>query len=85
MQTYYYPDAKVYHLVRGSSESGKKGAILGIYRGLIYFYRKHFAPWQLGMVKFLLQIKAGGAFFLGFLTNNKYLKETYAEAFKLAQ
>ena len=44
--TYFFSKAKVYHLTRGSSVTGKKAAVLGIYRGLLYFYTKHFAPWQ---------------------------------------
>ena len=84
-QVYFYPQAEVIHQVRGSSSVGKQRAILGIYQGLIYFYQKHFASWQLYMLKFLLQTKAAGAWLVGLLTGNNYLKETYAKAFKLAR
>lgn len=83
-QVWFYPGAKIFHLVRGSSPEGKQRAILGIYEGLIYFYQKHFAPWQLFVLKLLLRIKAGGAWLAGILTDSHYLKETYAKAFKLA-
>ena len=82
-QIWFYPEAKIFHLVRGSSPEGKQRAILGIYKGLIYFYQKHFAPWQLIVLKLLLRIKAVGAWLIGILTNNHYLKETYAKAFKM--
>jgi len=83
-QVDYFPQAEVYHLERGSSPEGKQKAIWGIYQGLIYFYQKHFAPWQLLVLKFLLRTKAAGAWLVGWLTNNQGLKETYAKAFKLA-
>ena len=82
--TYFFPQAEVYHLERGSSPEGKQKAIWGIYQGLIYFYQKHFAPWQLLVLKLLLRTKAAGAWLVGWLTNNQELKETYAKAFKLA-
>jgi len=82
-QVYYFPQAEVYHLERGSSPEGKQKAIWGIYQGLIYFYQKHFAPWQLAVLKLLLRVKAILVWVIGWLTNNQELKETYAKAFKL--
>lgn len=84
-QVWFYPGAEIFHLIRGSSPEGRQKAILGIYQGLIYFYQKHFAPWQLRVLKLLLRAKAAGAWFVGILTNNAYLKQTYAKAFKLAR
>lgn len=82
-QVYFYPQAEVIHHVRGSSKAGKQKAIWGIYQGLIYFYQKHFAPWQLNVLKFLLRLKAALAWLVGIFINNPYLKKTYAKAFKL--
>jgi len=84
-QVWFYPGAEIFHLVRGSSPKGRQRAIWGIYQGLIYFYQKHFAPWQLRVLKLLLRAKAVGAWFVGILTNNAYLKQTYAKAFKMAR
>lgn len=84
-QVWFYPGAKIFHLVRGSSPEGKQRAVLGIYQNLLYFYRKHFAPWQLTVLKFFLRTKAKGAWLVGLLTENNYLKQTYAKAFKLAR
>lgn len=88
-QIWFYPGAKIYHLVRGSSAGslpadwrGKSRVIVWIFEGLVYFYAKHFAPWQGSVLKFFLKTKAGLAWGLGVLTNNDYLKETYAKAFK---
>ncbi len=86
-QVWFCPEAEIYHLVRGSSADswqGRQKAVWGIYQGLIYFYQRHFAPWQLSVLKFCLKVKAAGAWLIGVLTNNQYLKKTYAKAFKMA-
>ena len=86
-EVWFYPGAEIYHLVRGSSlggRQGKKGAILNIYRGLIYFYGKHFASWQLLVLKFFLLTKAAIAWLVGWLLRNEYLRNTYGKAFKVA-
>lgn len=82
-EVWFYPGAEVYHLVRGSSPEGKQKAIWWIYEGLIYYYKKHFAPWQLFVLKFLLRTKAVGAGLFGVLSGNVYLKQTYSKAFRL--
>ena len=81
---YFYPEAEIIHLWQGSSRTGRKDPILNIYRGLIYFYRKHKNPAELSLLRLLLKLKALGALGLGYIENNQYLKETYGEAFKLA-
>jgi len=79
----FYNGAEIIHLGRGSSSSGKKEPILNIYRGLIYFYQKHKNPFELMILKIMLKIKAVMALFWGFLKNDLYLKETYAEAIRI--
>lgn len=81
----FYPDASIVHLLRASSKSGRKGPILNIYRGLIYFYRKHYSPFSLLVLRIMLQLKAALALFLGRLTGNQYLTETYGEALVIAR
>ena len=56
-KTWYYPETKVFHLVRGSSPEGKQKAVNWIHEDLIYFYQKHFASWQLAVLKCLLRFK----------------------------
>lgn len=80
----FYPQAKITHLGRGSSESGKKEPILNIYKGLVYFYQKHYSQPQLILLKLMLKIKAFGAWLIGLLTNNRYLKETYGQALQIS-
>lgn len=81
----FFPEAEIIHLFGGSSKSGRKDPILNIYRGLLYFYQKHYSPYQLFILKIMLKLKATGALILGFLTNNQYLKETYVQALEIAR
>ncbi|HUV42356.1 MAG TPA: glycosyltransferase family 2 protein [Patescibacteria group bacterium] len=83
-QVIFYPEARITHLERASSVTGRKDPILNIYRGLIYFYKKHYPAWQLPVLRLMLKLKAGGALLLGYLIKKQYLKETYGEAFKIA-
>ena len=82
-RVYFYPQAEIIHLGRGSSKSGKKEPILQIFRGLIYFYEKHQPSWKKEILLFLLKLKANLSYFLGVLTGNSYLRETYGEAKKI--
>lgn len=79
----FYPGAEVIHLGGGSSQTGRKDPILNIYRGLLYFYKKHYPAYQLSLLRTMLKLKASGALLVGYLTNNSYLKKTYVEAFKI--
>ena len=82
-RVYFYPQAEIIHLGRGSSKSGKKEPILQIFRGLIYFYEKHQPSWKKEILLFLLKLKANLSYLLGILTGNSYLKKTYGEAKKI--
>lgn len=80
--TYSYPNIKLIHKELGSS--GNRGfAILNIYRGILYFYKKH-RIFMYPFVKILLSLKALIAIFIGVLTNNTYLKKTYISALRIA-
>lgn len=79
--TYFYPKACVVH--EGHGSSSRTFAIINIYKGILYFYKKHKSYWQYVLVKILLATKAVIAIFFGFLTNNTYLKNTYKNAMKI--
>jgi len=83
-KVFFHPKAKFLHLGAASSE-GRKTPVLNIFRGLLYFYKKHHFGWQLFLLKLMLKIKAAGAYLFGVLSNNNYLKKTYAEAFNLVR
>jgi GT2 family glycosyltransferase len=83
MHTFFYPKAKIIHLGSASS-NGKTFPIIQVYRGFLFFYKKHYSKIALISLRFLLRLKAGLAWFLGFVVNNNYLKKTYEEAFHVA-
>ena len=82
--TYFYPQAHFIHL-GSSSSKGKTYPILQVYKGFLYFYRKHYSHLSLILLKIMLQLKALIALIIGYIIRNEYLKKTYAEAFKLAR
>lgn len=76
--TYYFPDIALLHEEHGSSN--KTFAIVNIYKGIQYFFRKHKSYPEYIAVKSLLLFKAGIAIIVGMATNNTYLKNTYRQA-----
>lgn len=76
--TYYYPNITAIHVGQGSSN--RTFAIVNIYKGIEYFYKKHSNQLQYIVVVFLLKLKAILLLFIGYLTNNEYLKKTYSQA-----
>jgi len=83
-KAFFLKEAEIVHLGRGSSVSGKKEPILNIYKGILYFYRKHKSPIELFILRIMLKLKALLALILGWLKNDKYLKETYGQAIKIS-
>lgn len=81
-QTLFFPDIKIVHRELGSSN--RSFAVNQIYKGILYFFRKHKPYWQYLIIKFLLIAKAIVAVLLGGLSNNSYLKRTYKGALKFA-
>ena len=79
-ETYFYPNLNIVHSERGSSD--KTFAILNIYKGILYFYKKHKPLWEYYLVKLLLNIKAITAFVIGTIIGDNYLKKTYKQALK---
>lgn len=78
-RVYFYPHAKFVHL--GSASSGNRTyPILQVYRGFLYFYKKHHSPLAMLFLKGMLQLKALVAIGIGKITQNKYLLNTYGEA-----
>ena len=77
---YCNPAIVVQHLGQGSSN--KTFAIVQIYKGLQYFYKKHKNPVQYYLVKSVLMVKAVLSLVIGYGTGNGYLKRTYTQAFK---
>lgn len=79
--TYFFPSVYIVHKELGSSN--RTFAILEIYKGLVYFYKKHASNMQFTIVKFMLMIKAFLALAIGVCTFNRYLISTYRKALAL--
>jgi GT2 family glycosyltransferase len=81
--TYFYPDSKFVHL--GFASTGSKSyPVIQVFKGLVYFYKKHFSKNKLLGLSVILKAKAVISLLIGRVTNNKYLIETYEKAYKLA-
>lgn len=74
----YYPNFAVNHRAQGSSSRGF--AIEHIYRGLLYFYKKHKTFFSYQLLRLMLYSKAYSAICVGLITNNNGLLETYRKA-----
>jgi len=83
-KVFFFPEAQFIHLGSASS-AGKTYPILQVYRGFLYFYRKHYPKMAVFFLKILLKLKAAISLTIGRLSNNRYLIETYEQAFKLVE
>jgi len=82
-KTYFLKEVEIIHLGMGSSKTGKTDPILNIYRGLLYFYKKHLSLSEVFILKLMLKIKAVFALVLGYIKSDEYLKTTYGQAVKI--
>ena len=83
LDTYFYPTSQIIHLGSASSV-GKTFPILQVYRGFLFFYKKHYSFFHLLALHLILKLKAAIAYFIGKIKGNRYLVETYEQAFKIA-
>ena len=83
LNTYFYPEAQIIHLGSASSQ-GKTFPILQVYRGFLFFYKKHYSALQLIGLHIILKVKAAIAYIIGKIKNNQYLIETYEQAFRIS-
>lgn len=77
-KTFFYPDVTIVHEDYGSSD--RSFAIVQIYKGLLYFYKKHRSHFEYSLVKMMLYLKAGIAIGVGVVTGDKYLTTTFRKA-----
>lgn len=77
-QVWVYPGVAIRHADQGSSS--RTFAVVSIYKGILYFYKKHKSMTEYVLVKLLLQTKAHILILLGKLTKSTYLVTTYEEA-----
>lgn len=79
-ETYFFPGIVITHIGQGSSNRGF--AIKNIYKGILYFHKKHGTPFSYFVVSLVFKMKAVALVMLGKIMNNNYLKETYSAALK---
>lgn len=82
--TFFYPEARFIHLGAASS-GGKAFPIIQVYKGFLFFYKKHRSRMQIFWLKIMLKLKALIAVFIGKTTKNQYLIETYEKAYQLVK
>lgn len=83
LNTFFYPYSPIIHLGSASS-GGKTFPILQVYKGFLFFYKKHYSIFHLFALRFILKFKALIAYNIGKIKRDQYLIKTYEEAFKLA-
>lgn len=81
LETYFTPEVAITHSGQGSSN--RSFAIYNIYKGILYFYKKHKSKLEYQIVKISLFTKAFAIYFLGKITHNSYYVETYEKTFEL--
>ena len=76
--TMFYPEVSVMHVEHGSAN--RSFAIIHIYKGLLYFYKKHRSYFEYLVLKLLLLTKAVVAIIIGSLFGRQDLVSTYKKA-----
>lgn len=75
--TYFYPFIKIIHNELGSSN--KSYAILNIYKGILYFYKKHSSKSQYFYAKSIFRLKAHIAVIVGAIIGRKSFEQSYKQ------
>ena len=83
LNTFFYPESQIIHLGSASS-SGKTFPILQVYKGFLFFYKKHYSLFHLIALHAILKVKAIVAYLIGKIKGNQYLINTYEQAFKIS-
>ena len=78
-EVYFSPDVIISHAGQGSSN--KTFAVVNIYKGILYFFKKHKSILEYVIIKLIFCSKAIALYLLGIILNNSYYKNTYKEAF----
>jgi GT2 family glycosyltransferase len=80
--TFYHP-SHIIHLGGGSSTNRRKGPVLNIYKGFVFFYTKHYSKTALSLLRIMLKAKAAAAWVYGLVTGDAELRDIYAEAYRI--
>lgn len=78
-RTFFCSDAQFIHAGAGSSGQ-RRTPVVNIYRGLLYFYRKHCGRVSYATIRFMLMVKALAAILGGRIMGKRDLSLIYEEA-----
>ncbi len=81
-EVFFCPDARFTHAGAASS-GGSRTPVVNIYRGLMYFYRKHHGGASCATIRLMLRIKALAAMIGGRIMGKRELSLIYEEAIRL--
>lgn len=91
-QVWYFPETKIIHLGGASTKGegvrfrtgsvGREASLVGEFKGLVTFYKKHYPTWQLPLLIFTLKVASVLRMFIfGIIENQKQAREIYAKVF----
>lgn len=79
---FFYPGARFIHT--GAASSGdRRTPVVNIYRGLLYFYKKHRSRLEFAILRGMLHAKALAAISLGRMIGKPGIVQTYEEALSI--
>jgi len=80
----FCPEAKFIHVGAASSDRTRKFPIINIYKGLIFYFKKHHIS-SFTFIKLLLKAKAIAAILVGQVRGDRGLINTYEEAIRFVK
>lgn len=82
--TFFVADARFTHT--GAASSGnRRTPVVNIYRGLVYFYHKHYSQFAQTILRGMLRIKALAVILVGRMIGKPVIVQTYEEALSVLQ
>ena len=81
-KVFFTPHAKFIHTGAASS-ANSRAPVKNIFRGLIYFYRKHRTAFEVSVLKFMLTVKARISIGVGMVLGKRDLVNIYEEGLAL--
>lgn len=80
----FFPQPTFIHL-EGASSKSRTAPIVKVFEGYLIFYKKHYSPLHVGMLRCMLQLKALSSLLVGKLIGSTYLTETYSKAYEVSK
>lgn len=82
-EVFFFSGARFTHAGAASSRECRRTPVVNIYRGLMYFYGKHYGVAGQVMVKIMLRVKALAAIALGRMIGRPDIVSIYEEAYSI--